>query len=174
MPLKTTPNEIMMKGQIDQPPFVSKITGAQLRELRTTLGESLAVFGLTLKRAIDPKAERGYTRQYISRLENGQDVITREIEGAFWLIATTFDEVPTGVGSAVYVRVLAQPGQIPDGALIPRGTKTERCARPGCGVIFIKTNGRQKYHDPDCARLDRQRIRKLQQGDPSVKSRRTP
>jgi transcriptional regulator with XRE-family HTH domain len=130
----------------------TRVTPADLQRLRKELGQSLAEFGLTLRRAIDPRAERGYTRQYISRLEHGQDVITPEIVGAFFQIAGVLDDVPAGVGGAVTVRVLAAPGQVPEGALIPRGAKVVRCARPGCNVLFVRINPLQRYHDPDCRR----------------------
>lgn len=70
------------------------ITSTMLRELRLGLSESLAEFGLTLKRAMDPRAEKGFTRQYVSRLEHGQDAITAEIAAAFWNIAAAMDDVP--------------------------------------------------------------------------------
>ncbi len=121
-----------------------------LKSLRQELSESLTEFGLTLKRAIDPHAKRGFTRQYISRLEHGQDVITPEIEAAFYSIAGVLDDVPAGIGGAAHIRLLAAPGQIPEGAFIPRGAKAVRCARPGCSVVFVKTHPAQRYHDPEC------------------------
>jgi hypothetical protein len=121
-----------------------------LTELRTGLSESLGEFGLRLKRATDPRAKYGYSRQYVHRLEHGQDAITAEIAAAFWNIAAALDDVPAGTGGAVLVRVLAQPGQVVEGAFVPRSARVVRCANPGCAVQFVRTHPRQKYHDPEC------------------------
>jgi hypothetical protein len=118
-------------------------TPAMLRALRLELGQSLAQFGLTLKRAIDPRSPYGYTRQYISRLEHGQDPITPEL-------AAVLDEVPAALGGAVHSRILIQPGQIPAGAFLPLTARAVQCARPGCRVLFIRTSPNQKYHHPAC------------------------
>ena len=133
----------------------TSVTSNMLKNLRLELAQSLSEFGLTLKRAIDPRAERGYTRQYISRLEHGQDVITAEIAGAFWGLAGQLDDVPAGIGGAVSVSVLAQPGQIVDGAFIKRSLMSRRCQ--GCNVMFV---GPGKFHDPDCRRAFWKRARK--------------
>lgn len=125
------------------------ITPHDLKSLREELKESLSEFGMTLKRAIDPKAKFGFTRQYISRLEKGKDVITEPIQQAFFKIAATFDGVRPGVAGAVSRTVMAQP-EIPDGVLIPASAKAVKCAKPGCQIMFIKTHPRQKYHDPKC------------------------
>lgn len=134
----------------------SSITGEMLRSLRQELGQSLSEFGLTLKRAADPRAERGYTRQYISRLEHNQDQITPELAGAFWNLAAQLDEVPFGLGGAVSVQVLAQPGQIPNGAYLKRSLHAQRCK--GCNVLFI---GPGKFHDPDCRKSYWSNVKKL-------------
>ena len=122
-----------------------------LKQLRQGLNLSLSDFGVILRRAIDPRATKGFTRQYISRLEHGQDAITPEIESAFWNIAAVMDDVPAAVGGAVTVSVLVQPGQIENGSLIKRSPamRSKHCARPGCAVVFI---GPGKYHDDDCRR----------------------
>ena len=120
-----------------------------LKQLRQGLNLSLSDFGVILRRAIDPRATKGFTRQYVSRLEHGQDAITPEIESAFWNIAAVMDDVPAAVGGAVTVSVLVQPGQIENGSLIKRSPamRSKHCARPGCAVVFI---GPGKYHDDDC------------------------
>lgn len=128
---------------------IGSITPIELKSLRLELAMSLSEFGLTLRRAIDPRAKKGYTRQYISRLEHGQDVITPEIRSAFYSMVAVLDDVPAAVGGAVTVSVLAQPGQVQDGSLIKRSPamRSKNCARPGCAVVFI---GPGKYHDSDC------------------------
>lgn len=123
-----------------------------VRSVRFELGQSLSEFGLTLKRALDPRAKSGFTRQYISRLEHGQDAINAELAGAIWDIAARLDQVPAGTGGAVVARVMAQPGQIPEDSFIPRGAKVVQCARPGCRIRFLKTHPRQKYHDKECGK----------------------
>lgn len=130
----------------------NSVTGEMLGALRKELGQSLSEFGVTLKRAINPRERYGYTRQYISRLEHGRDIVTDELAAAFWNIASVMDDVPAGIGGAVSVKVLAQPGQVNDSSFIPRSAKVIRCARPGCNVIFVQTNPAQKYHDPECRR----------------------
>jgi len=131
-------------------PGEAQVTPQMFREIRKELGQSMADFGWTLKRAINPRAKHPYSRQYIDRLEKGKDVITPALIAAFYNIASKMDEVPAGTGGAVAVSVIAQPGQVVDGAFIPRSAKVVRCARPGCAVPFVKTHPNQKYHDPEC------------------------
>jgi transcriptional regulator with XRE-family HTH domain len=128
------------------------LTPFMLKSLRQVLSESLAEFGLTLRRAIDPHATTGFTRQYISRLEHGQDAITPELAAAYWNIAGVLDDMPAGAGGAVIFQFMAQPGQVPDGVvpMLSRGAKVIRCGRPGCPIWFVKTHLRQIYHDPEC------------------------
>jgi hypothetical protein len=126
-----------------------KITPESIRNLRNTIDETLEEFGVRLAHGISPH-HRPFTKQYIHRLEKGQDRITPEIEAAYWNIATALDDVPAGTGGAVSVNVRAQPNQIIDGAFIPRSALVLKCANPRCAVQFIRTSPRQKYHDPDC------------------------
>ena len=130
-----------------------------LKTLRTSLSESLTVFGFTLRRAIDPYAKDGYSRQYISRLEHGRDAITTEIAAAYWNIVAIQDDVPAAVGGAVTVQILAQPGQLTPGTLIKRSPTmhSKHCHRPGCPVIFA---GPGLYHDPDCQKAHYREVRK--------------
>jgi len=139
--------------------FETQVTPEMIFSLRTELGQSQAEFGWTLKRAIDPRATRPYSRQYIDRLEKGKDRMTPKLVAAFFEIAGVMDETPAGVNGAVSVRVLAQPGQVPEGALIKRTMTAKRCARPGCNILFV---GNGKYHDPDCARAWRKERRRLE------------
>jgi transcriptional regulator with XRE-family HTH domain len=131
--------------------FSVKITPEMLVSLRRELQMSLTEFGTELARAINPQ-HAPFTRQYISRLEHGKDRITPELVSAFYNIAAVLDEVPAGIGGAVSVTCLAQPGQHIDGAFIPRSAEVCKCARPGCAVRFVRTHPRQKYHDPECRR----------------------
>lgn len=63
------------------------------------------------------------------------------------------DSTPPGVAGGEYVRVLAYPGQVPEGTVIPRAAQVVRCQRPGCPVLFIRTHPSQRFHDPSCQRL---------------------
>lgn len=142
-----------VKKAVDINNWISSAPSPEMvRSVRQELGQSLTEFGLTLKRALDPRAKLGFTRQYISRLEHGQDAISLELAGAIWDIAARLDQVPAGTGGAVVARVMAQPGQIPDDTFVPRGAKVIQCARPGCRIRFVKTHPRQKYHDRECGK----------------------
>lgn len=70
---------------------------------------------------------------------------------AILALAQALDETPPGVAGAEWVKVLAYPGQVPEGALVPASAEVARCARPGCPVLFIKINPLQRYHDKACA-----------------------
>lgn len=138
----------------------TSVTSNMLKSLRLELSQSLSEFGLTLKREIEPRAERGFSRQYISRLEHGQDMVTPEIAGAFWSLAGMLDDVPAGIGGAVSVTVLAQPGQIVEGAFLKRSLSSRRCQ--GCNVVFI---GPGKFHDAECRRAFWKRTRRGKTAD---------
>jgi hypothetical protein len=143
------------------PEIGTKINGASIRQLRLHLGESLSKFGLTLKRAIDPKATKGYSRQYISKLEQGNDpkfTITPEIESAFYVISQALDGVPAGTGGTITVQVHALPGQVQEGAYVKPSLRTKSCARPGCSVVFI---GLGIYHNTECQRAWAKERRKI-------------
>lgn len=131
-----------------------------IKELRVALSESLAEFGLTLKRAIDPRADTGFSKQYIFRLETGKNKITPELAAAFYTLAGAQDEVPAGTGGMTEIQVLGMAEQIRAGTVIPRGSKSVKCARPGCPVWFIRTHPRQKYHDVECAKIVQKNRRK--------------
>lgn len=137
------------------------VTGEMIRLLRERdLKQSQAEFGKTLKRAIDPRAEYPYTRQYIFRLEKGLNAVTDEIAGAFWAIAGAYDDQPAGVSGTEAVTVYALPGQIPEGVYIPLGAKVVRCKRPGCPVVFLRTNNFQEYHHNDCREAHAEQVLK--------------
>jgi len=125
---------------------------SQLKELRLSLSESFRVFGITLKRALDPQARRGFSKAYIIALESGKRKITPDIEIAFWRIAAAHDGVDptTATASALTVYATENIG----GALVTG--KAVPCARPGCPVKFVKTNPAQKYHSPWCRKQNRQ------------------
>lgn len=126
-----------------------RVTPELLKDLRRRLGQSLTEFGWTLKRAIYPKADQPFSRKYISALEHGRERVTEKIAAAYYEIDGVSKEIPAGIAGAELVKVLAQPGQVIEGALIKRTMQTKACARPGCKVVFI---GLGKYHDPECAR----------------------
>ena len=148
--INTSHSTTRVKTQVS---LETNVTPEMLRELRELLGESLAQFGIRLARAIDLKAQP-FNRQYISALEKGKPGfrVTQQIAGAFWHIAGALDDVPAGTGGAVLVKVLAAPGQVVEGAFVPRSAKVVKCFNPTCNVQFVKTHPRQKYHDPECKR----------------------
>lgn len=135
------------------------LTPEDFESLRKSLGFSMREMAEALSRSIDPKAKVIWSKQYYSGLIHGRFAITREMQAAFYNIAAVLDDVPSAIGGAVTVKVLAQPGQIVEGSLIPRGAISVRCARPGCSVMFVKTNPRQKYHDVECQRLHARDVR---------------
>lgn len=77
-------------------------------------------------------------------------------------LAQTLDSTPIGLAGAEFVRVLAYPGTIPEGALVPASAHVIRCSRPGCPILFIQTNPAQRYHDSSCARAWARERRKQQ------------
>ena len=127
-----------------------RVTPEMLIDLRRRLSQSLTEFGWTLKRGIDPKTKRAFSRKYISALEHGRERVTEKIAAAYYEIDGRAKAIPPGTAGAEIVKVIAKPGQVIEGAFIPRSAKTMRCARPGCAVQFVKTHPRQKYHDPEC------------------------
>lgn len=138
MPIKThTKRAVVYSGD-----FTPTITGKDMRELRTMRGESQAEFGVSLRRAIEPGAREGFAREYISMLESGRKPITRDIETAFYSVAQKLDGAPAVLSGKTTVRVLARPGQFPDGAIITEGARAEKCR---CGAWFIRTHNFQRY-----------------------------
>lgn len=135
---------------MDTPQYTPNFTPFLMRAIRETLKESLAEFGWTLKRAVEPKAQYPYSKTYISLLESGEKPITQIIDSGLANIAGVLDDVPAGLAGAVKFEIYAQPGQVRAGAFLPVTGEVVKCARPGCGVWFIKTNPAQKYHHPDC------------------------
>ncbi len=152
------------------------VNGEMIRSLRKGLDQTMAEFGVTIKRAVDPGAQYPYTRQYVYRLENELDDITPEIAGAINAIASAYDEMPAGVGGTVNALVMVAPGQIPEYTYIPPSARAVPCARPGCPVTFLKDNPGRKYHHPDCKEAHRKqvlmdRIGKLVKDQPGITNR---
>src|SRR5512135_1087431 len=81
------------------------VTGEMLRELREYMGLNLSQFGLALKRSLESNAKKGYTRQYIDRLERGKDAITPRLAYAYYSISSALDSVPAGYGGTVTATV---------------------------------------------------------------------
>lgn len=125
---------------------VAPVTAVDLKRLRLDLPASFRVFGLILRRAIEPRARRGFSKAYVIALEQGKREITPEIAAAFWRIAAAHDEVDPTTATARTVSVWAMHDI--GGALI--AGKAVKCFRPGCPVRFIKTSPAQKYHSPHC------------------------
>ncbi len=123
---------------------VLPITSEMLKSLRLELRKSLSVFGVLLAKAAG--RDNPYTKQYIARLENGQDAITPKIADAFWRMAAATDDTDPETATAQPCTVYASHNL--EGVFIA-GQAVE-CARPGCKVRFVKLNPFQKYHSPYC------------------------
>lgn len=82
---------------------------------------------------------------------------------AIMALGEVVDSTPVGVAGAQYIRVLVYPGQVPEGALIPRSAKVARCERPGCPVVFVKASPGQRFHDPECQKLWAKEKRKMRE-----------
>jgi hypothetical protein len=144
--------------------FIPVVNSENLRELRQELKQSMAEFGWTLKRALDPVAQYPFTRQYIDRLEKGKDRITEEIQAAYFIITGVMDGKPAGVEGTSPTPVMALPNQIMQGAYLPPEYISVRCGLPGCQVHFIKPKWSNRlYHHPDCKKRMRAIRRKPEQ-----------
>lgn len=125
---------------------MGQITRDDLKNLRTGLGESYSQFALTLKKAIEPNATRGFSKTYIIQLEQGKRDITPEIQKAYWLIASAHDGVDPLLANAQQVTVWSV-NEIA-GALVL--AKAKECAKPGCKVRFVPTVPWQRFHAAGC------------------------
>src|SRR3972149_5685426 len=132
-------------GQSVRPP--QKLTPQALSAIRRELGESKARFGFTLKRVLYPRADRGFSKEYIRRLEAGLDRITPQIAHAALVLAAMLDGQDEVQTRAQEVKVLA----INDisGAVVLGEKKS--CALAGCRVWFVG-HPQQRYHAPTCKR----------------------
>jgi hypothetical protein len=142
---------------VKEPEIIETLTTQEVvyqdvRALRYALGQSLTEFGWTLKRALEPHAKRPYTRQYISRLEHGQDRLTDEIIAAYQNILGQLKKQPAATAGTIPAQVMVMPGQIPEGVipLLLNTSQVVQCARPGCPVWFVKDHHWKKYHDKEC------------------------
>lgn len=128
---------------------------ALLSDLRQARGESLAEFGRTLARVVDPPRAFPYSRSYVSKLESGAAPITAEIARALEVLAAMLDGVGEVQATArpVTVQLLALH-DLPDGTVIK--ARPVQCALPGCRVIFIPA-GRERYCSAECRREARRR-----------------
>src|SRR3972149_4420824 len=151
-------------GQSVRPP--QKLTPQALSAIRRELGESKARFGFTLKRIISPRALRGFSRQYIHRLEAGdpKTPITPAIARAALVLAAMLDGQDEVQARARKVEVLAVNDI--EGAVV-RGEK-KSCALAGCRVWFVG-HPQQRYHALTCKReaARRRRVAERQNGRPN-------
>jgi hypothetical protein len=157
MPVRRKPNQKPAVEHNEGGQFRRNVTPQMLAQLRRDRGESMEEFGLSLKRAIEPDARDGFSRGLINNIEKGKQPISKTVQGAFWAIAAAVDDIDAEIASKVVARVLARPGQIPDGALIPDTAKAVRCANPACGKWFVRTHPFQRYHSPTCKPMKRRR-----------------
>lgn len=124
------------------------------------LGEILAAMGLdqsmrscaVLAADLSRLAGRAtpWTRKYVHSVLRGHIRPSEEFSRSIAKLAQTVDGESPGVAGSAYVRVLADPAQIPEGVLIPSGARVLKCARPGCPVWFVRVHPRQVYHDKTC------------------------
>ncbi len=126
-----------------------------LSEIRQARSESLAEFGRTLARVVDPPRPFSYSRSYVSKLESGAAPITPEIARALEVLGAMLDGVGELQARArpVGVRLLTLH-DLPDGTVIK--ARPIRCALPGCQVVFIPA-GRERYCSAECRREARRR-----------------
>jgi hypothetical protein len=157
MPVRRKPNQKPAVEHNEGGQFRRNVTPQMIAQLRRDRGESMEEFGLSLKRAIEPDARAGFSRGLINNVEKGKQPISKSVQEAFWAIAAAVDDIDAEIASKVVARVLARPGQIPDGALIPDTAKAVRCANPACGKWFVRTHPFQRYHSPACKPMKRRR-----------------
>lgn len=150
MPVRRKPNERAVVEHSEAGAFARNVTAQMVAALRAERGESMEEYGLSLKRAIEPDAREGFSRGLINNIEKGKQPISKQVMEAFWTLAAAVDDIDAELATKVVVRVLARPGQIPDGALIPDGAKVVRCANLACNHWFVKTHPFQRYHSPAC------------------------
>lgn len=157
MPVRRKPNERAVVEHNEGGQFRRTVTPQMVAQLRAERGESMEEFGLTLKRAIEPDAREGFSRGLINNIEKGRQPISKQVMEAFWIIVSAVDDIDAELATKVVARVLARPGQVPDGALIPDNAKVVRCANPACNKWFVKTHPFQRYHRPECKPKKRRR-----------------
>src|SRR3989304_5884352 len=58
------------------------VTPEQLRAIRAEYGQSLAQFGVTLRRTLKPNVGTGFSRGYVRQLEGGKKPITGKLARA--------------------------------------------------------------------------------------------
>jgi hypothetical protein len=129
-------------------------------QIGITIAEILAVMNLsdtmksfeTLAEDLSRVARRDkpWTKKYVHSVYHGSIAPSPEFVHAVTALAQLVDGEHPGVAGAERVWVMANPGEVLQGALIPAGAKTIKCARPGCPVWFVRIHPRQKYHDPSC------------------------
>lgn len=80
-------------------------------------------------------------------------------------IETLYQQVvqrqPGAIAGAQLVSVYAQPGQVPEGVVLPRSFTWARCAHPACAALFIQRTRRQRYCDPTCGDVHRADLRRV-------------
>jgi hypothetical protein len=151
-----TLTKILPSGQLLDTSTATEITDKTSYEL----SEILAIMGLppsmktfdTLAGDLSALARRAkpWTKKYVHSVYRRHIAPSPEFAAAVEKLVQAASGAPAGVAGAAYVRVLADPRQVPEGVLIPAAARVIKCARPGCHVWFVRIHPRQKYHDPDC------------------------
>lgn len=125
-----------------------------LKALRLELGQSIRCFGLTLKRAVNPKAENGYSHAYILALESGKRPLTPDLAKAYQRIMAAHDGADPDAAVSQPMTVYAANDIA--GCVVTGSAR--QCARPGCRVRFVPHNPAQRYHSAWCRKqINRQR-----------------
>ena len=128
------------------------VTSEMIRQIRDMLGQSQRQFGETLWNAVHGGNDNGsgYTRNYVSMLEQGKTPITSRIAQGVRAMAARLDGAD---------EVRARARQACDLLAVILG-HAQRCANPGCPVVFVPTHPRQKYHSRACAQMARKESRR--------------
>lgn len=135
---------------------------AILIDLLLQRGESLGEFGAVLARTIDPD-RAAFSRQYIYRLKNGQDVITDELANALLVLGAMADGIGELQARARSVQVLALHDLPPNVIIIG---KARGCDLPGCRIRFVPASSAQRYCSRECRHEAARRRRQLAQRQP--------
>jgi len=136
------------------------VTSEMIRQIRDMLGQSQRQFGETLWNAVHGSNDNGsgYTRNYVSMLERGKTPITSRIAQGVRAMAARLDGADEVQARARQACDLLAVNDLPAGTVILG--HAQRCANPGCPVVFVPTHPRQKYHSRACAEMARKESRR--------------
>src|SRR3972149_5378046 len=122
------------------------VTPEQLRAIRAEYGQSLAQFGVTLRRTLKPNVGTGFSREYVRQLEVGKKPITGKLARAALILGAMIDGVDEVWARARPVEVLAMNDIA--GALVTG--EARRCCLAGWWNCFSPKTHRRKYQARAC------------------------